>query len=82
MPVASPTTAARHEPLVTTATHRFSWLVSNHDQHGSVNRSPLITFAGGTIGIAVMVLAAFANMAAAETTTCPRSQQQTTSTDA
>ena len=47
-----------------------------------MNRSPLITFAGGTIGIAVMVLAAFANMAAAETTTCPRSQQQTTSTDA
>jgi len=67
---------------VTTATHRFSWLVSTADQHGSVNRSPLIAYAGGTIVIAVMVLAAFANLAAAETTTCPRSQQQTTSTDA
>ena len=46
-----------------------------------MNRSPLIAYAGGTIVIAVMVLAAFANLAAAETTTCPRSQQQTTSTD-
>ena len=46
-----------------------------------MNRSPLIAFAGGTVVIAVMVLAAFANMAAAETTPCPRSQQQTTSTD-
>ena len=82
MPVASPTTAARHEPLVTTATHRFSWLVSITDQQGKVNRSPLIAYAGGTIAIALMVLAAFANMAAAETTSCPRSQQQATSTDA
>ena len=82
MPVVSPTTAARHEPLVTTATHRFNWLVSTTDQPGSVIRSPLIAYAGGTIAIAVMVLAAFANMAAAETTTCPRSQQQATSTDA
>ena len=82
MPVASPTTAARHEPLVTTATHRFSWLVSTDLQQGKVNRSPLIAYAGGTIAIAVMVLAAFANMAAAETATCPRSQQLATSTDA
>ena len=42
-----------------------------------MNRSPLIAYAGGTIVIAVMVLAAFANMAAAGTT-CPRSQQQVT----
>ena len=67
---------------MTTATHRFNWLISTTDQPGSVNRSPLIAYAGGTIAIAVMVLAAFANMAAAETTTCPRSQQQATSTDA
>ena len=67
---------------MTTATHRFNWLVSTTDQPGSVNRSLLIAYAGGTIAIAVMVLAAFANMAAAETTTCPRSQQQATSTDA
>jgi hypothetical protein len=66
---------------VATATHRFSWLVSPSHQLRPVNRSPLIAFAGGTVVIAVMVLAAFANMAAAETTTCPRSQQQTTSTD-
>ena len=65
-----------------TATHRFSWLISIPYQLRPVNRSPLIAFAGGTVVIAVMVLAAFANMAAAETTTCPRSQQQTTSTDA
>ena len=65
-----------------TATHRFSWLVSTTNQLRPVNRSPLIAFAGGTVVIAVMVLAAFANMAAAEITTCPRSQQQTTSTDA
>ena len=64
-----------------TATYRFSWLVSPFLQLRPVNRSPLIAFAGGTVVIAVMVLAAFANMAAAETTTCPRSQQQTTSTD-
>ncbi len=67
---------------MTTATHRFSWLVSISDQQSKVNRGPLIAYAGGTIAIAVMVLAAFANMAAAETTTCPRSQQQGTSTDA
>ena len=65
-----------------TATHRFSWLLLPTNQLRPVNRSPLIAFAGGTVVIAVMVLAAFANMAAAETTTCPRSQQQTTSTDA
>ena len=42
-----------------------------------MHRSPLIAYAGGTIVIAVMVLAAFANMAEARTT-CPRSQQQAT----
>ena len=44
-----------------------------------MKRSPLLAFAGGTIIIAVMVLAAFANIAAAATPTCPRSQQQATS---
>jgi len=44
-----------------------------------LQRSPFIAYLGGTVAIAVMVLAAFANMAAAGTTTCPRSQQQATS---
>ena len=39
-----------------------------------MNRSPFIAFAGGTIIIAVMVLAAFANLASAAEQTCPRSQ--------
>jgi hypothetical protein len=39
-----------------------------------VNRSPLIAFAGGTVVIAVMVLAAFANLASAGEQTCPRSK--------
>jgi hypothetical protein len=43
-----------------------------------VNRSPFIAFAGGTIVIAVMVLAAFANLANAAESTCPRSQSQAT----
>ena len=43
-----------------------------------MNRSPFIAFAGGTIVIAVMVLAAFANLANAAESTCPRSQSQAT----
>ena len=39
-----------------------------------MHRSPFIAFAGGTIVIAVMVLAAFANLANAAEPTCPRSQ--------
>jgi len=44
-----------------------------------LNKSPLIAYAGGTIAIAVLVLAAFANMAGASEQTCPRSQSNTSS---
>ena len=43
-----------------------------------MHRSPFIAFAGGTIVIAVMVLAAFANLANAAEPTCPRSQTKAT----
>ena len=43
-----------------------------------MHRSPFIAFAGGTIVIAVMVLAAFANLANAAELTCPRSQTKAT----
>ena len=44
-----------------------------------MQRSPLIAFAGGTVAIAVMVLAAFANLANAAEQTCPRSKNNATS---
>ena len=43
-----------------------------------MHRSPFIAFAGGTIVIAVMVLAAFATLANAAEPTCPRSQTKAT----
>ncbi|WP_413442710.1 hypothetical protein [Synechococcus sp. MIT S1220] len=43
-----------------------------------MERSPLIAFAGGTVVIAVMVLAAFANLANAAEQPCQRSKTTAT----
>ena len=43
-----------------------------------MNRTPLIAFAGGTVAIAVMVLAAFANLANAAGQPCQRSKTNAT----
>ena len=63
--------------VVTLATFRTTPLGSPENCSLGLNKSPLIAFAGGTIAIAVMVLAAFANMAGASEQTCPRSQSNT-----
>ena len=59
--------------MVTTATGLLRSLTSTKISL-PMNRSPLIAFAGGTVVIAVMVLAAFANLANAAGQPCQRSK--------